>query len=72
MKANATFRVVTDLRVFRCQIVLYSLLDVPLNLSVVLGKELYSVMVHLESWERIDNGGGGWRSATFPAGRTGG
>lgn len=59
IKADATTRALTDLRAYRCQIVLDSLLDVPQNLSIVLGEEVFSVMVHLVSWERIDVGGGG-------------
>nr|CAD1830281.1 unnamed protein product [Ananas comosus var. bracteatus] len=55
VKADATTRATTDLRAFRCQIVLDSVFDVPQNLSIVLGEVLYSVMVHLESWERIED-----------------
>uniref|UniRef100_A0A6V7QXD9 DUF4283 domain-containing protein n=1 Tax=Ananas comosus var. bracteatus TaxID=296719 RepID=A0A6V7QXD9_ANACO len=57
VKADAVSRANLDLRAFRCQIVLDSLLDVPQNLSVVLGDEVFAVMVHLEHWERIEEGG---------------
>lgn len=59
VKADATTRATTDLLAFRCQIVLDSVFYVPQNLSIMLGEVLYSVMVHLESWERIEDGGDG-------------
>nr|CAD1832685.1 unnamed protein product [Ananas comosus var. bracteatus] len=51
-KADATTKAVTDLRAFRCQITLDSLTDIPQNLSIVLREEVFSIIVHLESWER--------------------
>lgn len=57
VKADAATRAMTDLRAFRCQVILDSLRDVPQNLSVVLGEEAFSVMLHIESWEWINNGG---------------
>nr|CAD1840641.1 unnamed protein product [Ananas comosus var. bracteatus] len=59
VKADATTRAMTDLRAYRCQVVMDSMLDVPQNQSIVLGDELFSVMVHLESWKFIADGGGG-------------
>nr|CAD1842921.1 unnamed protein product [Ananas comosus var. bracteatus] len=58
VKADATTKAMTDLRAFRCQIVLDSVWDIPQNLSVVLGEESFPVMVHLESWRRVAEGGG--------------
>nr|CAD1817277.1 unnamed protein product [Ananas comosus var. bracteatus] len=59
VKADANTRALTDLRAYRCQIILDSVSDVPLNLSVLLGEERFSVMVHIDSWEMIEDGGGG-------------
>ncbi|OAY70654.1 hypothetical protein ACMD2_25377 [Ananas comosus] len=52
IKADEVTKAMTDLRAFRCQIILDTLTDIPQNLSIVLGEERYPVMVHLESWER--------------------
>ncbi|OAY82374.1 Cytochrome b-c1 complex subunit 6 [Ananas comosus] len=49
----------TDLRAFKCQISLDSLRDIPQIMSIVLGEEVFSVMLHLESWERVANVEGG-------------
>ncbi|XP_020112299.1 uncharacterized protein LOC109726877 [Ananas comosus] len=59
IKADDTTKAMTDLRAFRCQINLDSLREIPQNLSIVLGEEIFSVMVHLESWERVAAGNGG-------------
>lgn len=56
IKADATTKMMMDIRAFHCQITLESLDDIPENLSIVLGEELFTVMVHLESWERVDPG----------------
>nr|CAD1837721.1 unnamed protein product [Ananas comosus var. bracteatus] len=58
VKADANTRAMTDLHAYRCQIILDSVLDVPQNLSVLLGDERFAVMVHIESWELIEAGGG--------------
>lgn len=47
-------KAMTDLRAFRCQITLELASDIPQNLFVVLGEEIFSVMVHLESWESAE------------------
>nr|CAD1827268.1 unnamed protein product [Ananas comosus var. bracteatus] len=57
VKADPVTRAMTDLRAFRCQIVLDSVFDVPQNLLIMLDKQLHPVMVHLESWERIEEEG---------------
>lgn len=59
VKADVSSRANLDLRAFRCQVVLDSLLDVPQNMAVVLGDEVFDIIVHLENWERIEDGGGG-------------
>nr|CAD1833442.1 unnamed protein product [Ananas comosus var. bracteatus] len=51
--ADETTKAMTDLHAFRCQITLDSITDIPQNLAVVLGEELFSVMIHLEDWERV-------------------
>uniref|UniRef100_A0A6V7QYA4 CCHC-type domain-containing protein n=1 Tax=Ananas comosus var. bracteatus TaxID=296719 RepID=A0A6V7QYA4_ANACO len=59
VKADRGTLAMTDLRAFRCQIVLDSLLDVPQICRSSVDEESHPVMVHLESWERIEEGGGG-------------
>uniref|UniRef100_A0A6V7QYG8 CCHC-type domain-containing protein n=1 Tax=Ananas comosus var. bracteatus TaxID=296719 RepID=A0A6V7QYG8_ANACO len=59
VKADSVTKAMTDLRAFRCQVVLDSVRDVPQNLSIVLDEEQHPVMVHIESWERIEEGGRG-------------
>nr|CAD1832665.1 unnamed protein product [Ananas comosus var. bracteatus] len=57
IKADSATKAMTDLRAFRCQIALDSINNVPENLSVIVGEELFPVRVHLERWERTDEGG---------------
>nr|CAD1834140.1 unnamed protein product [Ananas comosus var. bracteatus] len=57
IKADSVSRAMTDLRAFRCQIALDSIYNIPQNLSVIIGEELFPVMVYLERWERADAGG---------------
>lgn len=60
VKADDTTKAMKDLCAFRCQSSLDSLHEIPQNLSIVFGEEIFAVMVHLESWERLpgDNGVG--------------
>nr|CAD1842907.1 unnamed protein product [Ananas comosus var. bracteatus] len=64
IKADGPTKAMTDLRAFRCQIALDSIYSIPQTLSVIIGEELFPVMVHLERWERSDAGG-----ANAPPGR---
>nr|CAD1832859.1 unnamed protein product [Ananas comosus var. bracteatus] len=57
IKADAVTKAMTDLRAFRCQIALDSINSIPQNLSVIVGEELFPVMIHLERWERSEEGG---------------
>nr|CAD1839827.1 unnamed protein product [Ananas comosus var. bracteatus] len=57
IKADNVTKAMTDLQAFRCQIALDSIYNIPQNLSVIVGEELFPVMVHLERWERADVGG---------------
>uniref|UniRef100_A0A6V7QUJ1 DUF4283 domain-containing protein n=1 Tax=Ananas comosus var. bracteatus TaxID=296719 RepID=A0A6V7QUJ1_ANACO len=57
VKADDTTKAMTDLKAFICQITLDNLSDIPQNLSIVVGEEIFSVMVHLER-ERIAEDGG--------------
>lgn len=57
IKADGPTKSLTDLRAFRCQIALDSIHSIPQNLSVIIGEELFHVLVHLERWERNDDGG---------------
>nr|CAD1819186.1 unnamed protein product [Ananas comosus var. bracteatus] len=52
VKADEVTKAMSDLRAFRCQIILDTLTDIPQNLAIILGEERFPVMVHLESWER--------------------
>nr|CAD1821552.1 unnamed protein product [Ananas comosus var. bracteatus] len=54
IKADDVTKAMADLHAYRCQIAFDSLSSIPQNLSVILGEELFSIMVHLESWERIE------------------
>lgn len=49
IKADGVTKAMTDFRAFRCQISLDSIGAIPQNLLVIIGDELFSVMVHLES-----------------------
>nr|CAD1844430.1 unnamed protein product [Ananas comosus var. bracteatus] len=57
IKADDETKALTDFRAFRCQIALDSINNIPQNLSVIIGEELFPVMVHLERWERTVEGG---------------
>nr|CAD1841865.1 unnamed protein product [Ananas comosus var. bracteatus] len=57
IRADAATKAMTDLRAYRCQIALDSIYNIPQNLSVIVGEELFPVMVHLERWERAEEGG---------------
>nr|CAD1835019.1 unnamed protein product [Ananas comosus var. bracteatus] len=52
IKADETTKEMTDLRAFCCQISSTPFETFLKNISIVLGEELFPVMVHLESWER--------------------
>lgn len=56
IKADNITKAMTDLRAFRCQITLDSIYNILQNLSVIVDEESFSVMVHLERWERVDAG----------------
>nr|CAD1819540.1 unnamed protein product [Ananas comosus var. bracteatus] len=57
IKADDETKAMTSFRAFRCQIALDSIYNIPQNLSVIIGEELFPVMVHLERWERTMDGG---------------
>nr|CAD1835713.1 unnamed protein product [Ananas comosus var. bracteatus] len=57
IKADGPTKALTDLRAFRCQIALDSVFSIPQNLSVIVGEERFPVIVHLEMWERFEQGG---------------
>ncbi|OAY70133.1 hypothetical protein ACMD2_24238 [Ananas comosus] len=54
LRADDVTESMSDLRAFRCQIATDSLGSIPQNLNLVLGEDLLTVQVHLESWERTD------------------
>uniref|UniRef100_A0A6V7QSV4 CCHC-type domain-containing protein n=1 Tax=Ananas comosus var. bracteatus TaxID=296719 RepID=A0A6V7QSV4_ANACO len=55
IKADDETKAMTNFRAFRCQIALDSIYNIPQNLSVIIGEELFPVMVHLrggnEQWK---------------------
>nr|CAD1841252.1 unnamed protein product [Ananas comosus var. bracteatus] len=57
IKADEATKAMKDLRAFRCQIALDSIYSIPQNLSVIIGEELFPVMIHLERWERQEDRG---------------
>nr|CAD1825724.1 unnamed protein product [Ananas comosus var. bracteatus] len=57
IKADDETKAMTNFPAFRCQIALDSIYNIPQNLSVIIGEELFPVMVHLERWERTVEGG---------------
>ncbi|OAY65254.1 hypothetical protein ACMD2_16588 [Ananas comosus] len=67
IKADEETKAMTNFRAFRCQIALDSIYNIPQNLSVIIGEELFPVMVHLERWERIVEGGAAAPPAPPPA-----
>nr|CAD1831643.1 unnamed protein product [Ananas comosus var. bracteatus] len=58
VKADDITKGMTNLRTFRCQITLDSLRDIPQNMAIVLEEEVFSVRIHLESWERVTDAAG--------------
>ncbi len=58
LRADGVTKEMSDLRAYRCRIAVDEIWEIPQNLSVVLGEEVFAVQVHLESWERAPAGGG--------------
>ncbi len=57
IRADDSSRNMTDLRAFRCRITVVSVNDIPHRLSIILGDEVVNILVHLESFERVAEGG---------------
>ncbi len=58
IRADDVSKEMSDLRAYRCRIAVDKIREVPRNLSLPLGDEVFTVQVHLESWERVQVGGG--------------
>ncbi len=57
IRADETSKNMTDLRAFRCRIAVDGVSDIPHRLSIVLGDEAVDILVQLESFERVQEGG---------------
>ncbi len=58
VRADDVSKEMSDLRAYRCRIDVDEIREVPRNLSLLLGDEVFTMQVHLESWERVQVGGG--------------
>ncbi len=68
IKADDVSKSMADLRAYRCRIAVDDIREIPRSLYIVLGDEIFAVQVHLESWERAQDGGGGVPPAPPPFG----
>ncbi len=56
VRADDTSTNLSDLRAYRCRIVVDDITEIPRRLAVVMGEEVIDVHVHLESYERLRQG----------------
>ncbi len=57
VRADENSKNMTDLRTYRCRIVVDDVSEIPHRLSIILGEEVLAVHVHVESTERLRMGG---------------
>nr|CAD1824631.1 unnamed protein product [Ananas comosus var. bracteatus] len=68
LRADKNSKSMNDLRAYRCRVAIHALTDVPQNVSLIVGDEMFPILVTIESWEE-DHGAAAQPPATTTAGR---